>query len=166
MLSRSTQFPYSIFFEALKPGNAYIRVSVAHRISPISYPFCTFPLFPLSFLIHLFPLPFIHLSPTRLVLSSFAPDSHSLSVQTAVEGGCWLCGSAERSGVLLSDLIKCTAVRQVSTLLLLLPHFIPLCVSVCLFLLFTLPPSCFSSSLLDRTLGSWVTEKETDSDGF
>lgn len=93
MLSRSTQFPYSIFFEALKPGNAYIRVSVAHRISPDLLSFLHIPtistLFSLRFgLIHLFPLPFIHLSPTRLVLSSFAPDSHLLSVQTEVEGGC------------------------------------------------------------------------------
>ncbi len=67
---------------------------MAHRISPDLLSFLHIPpistLSSLRFcLIHLFPLPFIHLSPTRLVLSSFAPDSHLLSVQTEVEGGCW-----------------------------------------------------------------------------
>ncbi len=141
---------------------------MAHRISPDLLSSLHIPpistLSSLRFcLIHLFPLPFIHLSPTRLVLSSFAPDSHLLSVQTEVEGGCWPLWQCRAvwSFAVRSNQTHCSQTGQHTATTA--PSLHPsLCASLSVSALFRLPPRCFFSSLLERTLGSWVTEKETD----
>lgn len=97
-------------------------------------------LFSLCFcLIHSFPLPFIHLPhPTG---SLFSPDSHSLSVQTEVEGGCWplwQC-SAVWGFAVKSNQTHCSQTGQHTALLL--SHSHPsLSVSVCFSSLYITAP--------------------------